>query len=298
MMSCLDKFFLYLEAERQVSHHTLVNYSKDLNQFYEFIAIDDAPNEEIALGALDHLSIRQYLAALRMGGYSKGSIRRKLSALRSFFKFLCRENIITSNPASMIRTLKKEKYLPNVLHEPQIKDLVEAPDAGTLLGLRDRAILEMLYGTGIRVSELVGLTMTSVDLDLGYARVFGKGAKERIVPIGSMALDALSEYISLVRPGLARHDIEALFVNRFGTQLTDRSVRRIVDKYIRLLGMNRNISPHTLRHTFATHLLNGGADLRSVQELLGHVSISSTQIYTHVTNERLKSVYDKAHPRA
>jgi integrase/recombinase XerC len=298
MLSYLDKFLLYLEAERQLSWHTIANYSIDLNQFYEFAAIANPAYEQEALAALDHLTVRKYLATLRKEGYSKTSIQRKLSALRSFFKFLCRENVISDNPAAMIQSLKKEKYLPNILHEPQVKDLVEAPDTGTLLGLRDRAILELLYGAGIRVSELVGLTMTSLDLDIGYARVFGKGAKERIVPIGSVALDMLSQYISLARPKLAQPNVEALFVNRFGTPLTDRSVRRIVDKYIRLLGMNRNISPHTLRHTFATHMLEHGADLRSVQELLGHASISSTQIYTHVTNERLKAVYEKAHPRA
>jgi integrase/recombinase XerC len=298
MINWLDKFLLYLEAERQVSQHTIINYAKDLNQFYEFAAIDNAPDEGIALAELDHLVIRQYLAVLKRRGYSKTSIQRKLSALRSFFKFLCRETVITDNPASMIRTPKKEKYLPNVLHKTQITDLIEAPDTGSPLGLRDRAILELLYGTGIRVSELVSLTTSSFDLDFGYARVFGKGSKERIVPIGTKALEALSEYIRLARPSLVKPDEEGLFVNRFGTKLTDRSVRRIIDKYIRLLGMNRNVSPHTLRHTFATHMLDGGADLRSVQELLGHVSISSTQIYTHVTNERLRSVYKKAHPRA
>jgi integrase/recombinase XerC len=262
--------------------------------------IEAAPDLRERLLAVDTLIIRQFLNYLAGHDYSKATVARKLATLRSFYKFCVKRGHIASNPVSAIRTPKQEKRLPKFLSNDEVKSLLGAPDDSGLLGARDRAMLETLYSTGIRVSELVGLNIDDVDF-LGEAlTVRGKGRKERITPIGPTALSAIRKYIELRQRDnrSGAFDQQAMFVNKHGQRLSTRSVRRKLDKYLAQQGLDLSISPHTLRHTFATHMLNAGADLRSVQELLGHQSISTTQIYTHLTTNRLKEVYDRAHPRA
>jgi len=286
----VEKFIRYLEIERNASKHTLVNYSIDLKSLSEFLK--DEPIEKV-----DYVVLRRYLASLKELKLSKVSIARKIASIRSFFKFLFREGIIKNNPASSLSTPKRDKHLPKFLDEKEIVLLLESPGKEDESGLRDAAILATLYSTGIRVSELVGLNIVSVDQIGGVIKVLGKGKKERIVPIGDRALQAIRDYLKKRRLAGGKDD-RALFFNKNGGRLTDRSVRRIINKYILKTSIQQKISPHTLRHSFATHLLDHGADLRSVQELLGHANLSTTQIYTHITTERLKSAYEKTHPRA
>lgn len=285
----VEKFIRYLEIERNASKHTLINYSVDLKSLSEFLK--EEPIEKV-----DYVTLRRYLAHIKELNLSKVSIARKIASIRSFFKFLFREGIIKNNPASSLSTPKRDKHLPKFLDEKEIVILLESPDRESEPGLRDRAILEALYSTGIRVSELVGLNMDHIDQIGGVIKVYGKGKKERIVPIGERALQAIRDYLKNRRP--VAKDSKALFFNKSGGRLTDRSIRRIINKYITKASIQQKISPHTLRHSFATHMLDHGADLRSVQELLGHANLSTTQIYTHITTERLKSAYAKAHPRA
>lgn len=280
----------YLKVEKNAAAHTITNYTIDLNSFGVFLGGKD-------MADIDLLVLRRFLAEMRAKNYSKRTIARKLASLRSFFKFLYREGYIKTNPISAISTPKLDKKLPIFLDVEKIVKLIQAPDDRSVPGMRDKAILETLYSTGIRVSELVGLDLGDVDFISGVVKVLGKGSKERMVPIGEPALVAIRRYVSK-RPGPAAKDKDAVFLNKSGRRLTDRSVRRIIDKHIKTCSIEEKISPHSLRHSFATHLLDRGADLRSVQELLGHMNLSTTQIYTHVTTERLKSVYDKAHPRA
>lgn len=290
MQRYIDKFMTYLKVEKNASHHTLTNYMVDLKSFANFLGGKDM--EEI-----DHLTLRRFLAEMRARNYSNRTMARKLATLRSFFKFLYREGYIKSNPITTILSPKLDKKLPKFLDVEKAVKLVQTPDEKSIAGLRDRAIMETLYSTGIRVSELVGLDVDDIDFISGVVKVFGKGSRERMVPIGEPALAALRKYVAN-RPEWAAKDKGAVFLNRLGKRLTDRSVRRVIDKHIRTCSFEEKISPHSLRHSFATHLLDRGADLRSVQELLGHKNLSTTQIYTHITTERLKSVYDKAHPRA
>ena len=285
----VEKFIRYLDIERNASKHTLINYSVDLKSLSEFLK--EEPIEKV-----DYVSLRRYLAHVKELSLSKVSIARKIASIRSFFKFLFREGIIKNNPASSLSTPKRDKHLPKFLDEKEIVLLLESPDKEGEAGLRDRAILETLYSTGIRVSELVGLNMDHIDQIGGIIKVYGKGKKERIVPIGERALQAIRDYLKARRP--VAKETKALFFNKNGGRLTDRSIRRIINKYIIKASIQQKISPHTLRHSFATHMLDHGADLRSVQELLGHANLSTTQIYTHITTERLKSAYTKAHPRA
>lgn len=288
----IEKFINYLRVERNASKHTVTNYSTDLAAFAAFLGDRD-------ISSVDHLTLRRFLADMRSKNYSKRTVARKLAALRTFFKFLYREGHIKTNPITAVMTPKLDKKLPKFLDVVKVERLINSPDGDTVPGLRDRAIFETLYSTGIRVSELVGIDSDDVDFISGVVKVLGKGAKERMVPIGDTALTAIRKYIDKRAAEKARvRDKHAVFLNKNGTRLTDRSVRRIVDKYIRACAIEEKISPHSLRHSFATHLLDRGADLRSVQELLGHMNLSTTQIYTHVTMERLKAVYDKAHPRA
>ncbi len=257
-------------------------------------------NLQGAILAVDTQRIREFLNYLAGLDYSKATVARKLATLRSFYKFCVKRGYKDANPVSPIRTPKQEKRLPKFLEMDQVKALLEAPNDSTLLGARDRAMLETLYSTGIRVSELVGLNIDDIDF-LGEAVIVrGKGRKERVTPIGPTALTAIRKYLELRQRDsrAVTFDPQALFVNKHGQRLSTRSVRRKLDKYLTEVGLDPGISPHTLRHTFATHMLNAGADLRSVQELLGHQSISTTQIYTHLTTSRLKEVYDNAHPRA
>ena len=298
MEDYIRKFMNYLGIERNLSSHTLKSYQGDLRQFSLFLKSGAALNE------IDYLTIREYLAHLQGIGVSRRTVSRKLSCLRSFFKFLCREGYLSSDPTAGVRSPRLDKKLPKFLDLSEVTKLVEAPSGDEVLGLRDRAILETLYSTGMRVSELVSLNAGRIDFIGGVLKVMGKGRKERLTPIGESALEAIRRYLEK-RPQLLRRrkrgiskDKDALFLNNWGGRLTRLSIRRIVRKYIKKISSELNINPHTLRHTFATHLLNAGADLRYVQELLGHVNLSTTQIYTHVTTQRLKTIYDRAHPRA
>jgi len=293
----IDKFITYLKVEREASPHTVINYSIDLRDFSRFLK-PGSPGElrdsgEFNISKIDHLLLRRYLAHIKGKGYSKRTVARKLASLRSFFRFLYKEGYLKSNPITSLSTPKLDKKLPVFLDEKEAAKLVEMPHGRDERSLRDRAVLETLYSSGLRVSELVGLNTDNLDFIGGVVKVYGKGKKERLAPIGEVAIKAIREYLDK-----RRSNARAVFLNRSGARISDRGIRRIVDKYIHMASLKEHVSPHTLRHSFATHLLNKGADLRSVQELLGHSNLSTTQIYTHVTTERLKAVYEKAHPRA
>jgi integrase/recombinase XerC len=307
MEHLLTQFLEHLRYERNVSEHTLRNYAIDLGQFLEHLApADPATGErrEVDVKDIDHITIREWLSELHDAQKKKSSIARKLAALRTFFQFLIREGAVEANPAKLVSTPRLEKKLPNHLSVEDAVRFIETPDETTDLGKRDRAILEMLYGTGVRVSELVKLDLRDIDFRGRTIRVKGKRRKERVVPFGEPALQALMRYLTEVRPAFLNHapaaerDEHAVFLNYQGTRITTRSVGRMVDKYIKICAGIHDISPHSLRHSFATHLLDSGADLRDIQELLGHARLSTTQIYTHVSMEKLIEVYDKAHPKA
>jgi len=289
MEKYIEKFIRYLEIEKNYSKHTVVNYTLDLEDFKKFLA-------ETPLEKVDYLTLRKYLATLKEKNLGTRTVNRRLSALRSFFRFLTRESYLKTNPILILSSPKLEKHLPSFMTEEEVVKLIEAAfpkDEKDELGLRDRAILETFYSTGLRISELVGLSADDVDFISGILKIMGKGKKERIVPIGEAAIQAMRKYLEI-----RKKQNNAIFLNKNGRRITTRGVRGIVEKYLRLANIKHGVSPHTLRHSFATHLLNRGADLRTVQELLGHANLSSTQIYTHLTTERLKSVYDKAHPHA
>jgi len=323
----IHKFLDYLKYERRFSEHTAKCYGADLTQFGEFLksASESGSSDSEMIHPSHHQaepatavatqidlkvdqllfsvqtdSVRSYLGLLNEKQYSKATIARKLATLRSFYKFLVKRNHISSNPVVSIRTPKQEKKLPRFLEYEEVKKLLSTPPVNTWLGARDRAILETLYSTGIRVSELVALNMDDIDFLGEVVHIRGKGKKERIAPIGSSALQVIQHYMEYRNKRAQNNgnfDSKVLFVNKHGRRLSTRSVRRKMDKYLKMSGLDPEISPHTLRHSFATHMLNNGADLRSVQELLGHQSLSTTQIYTHLTTTRLKEVYDNAHPR-
>ncbi|CDM65335.1 tyrosine recombinase XerD subunit [Pyrinomonas methylaliphatogenes] len=306
MENLLAQFFDHLRYERNASEHTLRNYAIDLGQFYDYLAPADpktGARRPIDVRQIDHITIREWLAHLHAAKKKRTSMARKLAALRTFFQFLIREGVLESNPAKLVSTPRRERKLPTCLTIEEVIRFIETPDVSTDLGKRDRAILEMLYGTGMRVSELVKLNVSDVDFRNRTVRVTGKRRRQRIVPFGEPALHALLQYMT-VRENFLRNappaarDERALFLNYQGTRLTTRSVGRMVDKYIELCAGIHNISPHSLRHTFATHLLDSGADLRDIQELLGHARLSTTQIYTHVSLEKLIEVYDKTHPKS
>lgn len=288
----IKTFCIYLETERNVSPHTLAAYSCDLDQFHQFASREKGEN--CSASDIDHLLLRRFIALLNKSA-KKSSIGRKLAAIRSFFKYLLRHGAISKNPAELISTPKKENRLPFHLDIDQATTLMEAPTDDEKHALRDRAILEMLYSCGLRVSELTSLNISEVDLSGGMVRVMGKGGKQRIVPVGSRAVDAIQEYLE------DRDELTGtgpLFLNTRGNRINRRSVTRIVDTHVLRIAAFKRISPHILRHTFATHMLEGGADLRAIQELLGHASLSTTQKYTHVGIDKLMEVYDKAHPKA
>ncbi len=282
----IEKFLRYLEIERNASPHTILNYRLDLEEFRDFL-------KDVDVAKVDYLLVRKYLAHMKERKLTARTVGRKLSSLRSFFKFLIKDGYLKANPTDAITSPKQEKTLPKFLTEEDAVRLVEAPPTDTLKGLRDRAILETLYSTGMRISELVSLIEDRIDFIGGTMKVLGKGKKERLVPCGERALRAIRNY-------LKRRDVRTnvIFLNKNKKPLGARGIRKMMDKYILLISLKEHISPHTLRHSFATHLLNRGADLRSVQELLGHSNLSTTQIYTHLTTDKLKSVYEKAHPRA
>lgn len=336
----VSEFLNYLRYERHFSPHTGKCYAADLHQFSQFIvggpeaAMDASapasrahsapmpsgggvvgPDGAVAVAtqtsthadvlrqkllAVDAAQIRSFLSFLSEREYSKATAARKLATLRSFYKFCMRRGYIQNSPVETIKTPKQEKRLPRFLDISQIQKLLTTPDDTTLLGARDRAMLETLYSTGVRVSELVSLNIDDLDPVNGQLRVRGKGRKERITPIGPTAVTAIRRYLDMRNkdPRSGTFDANSMFVNKHGQRLSTRSVRRKLDKYLSEAGLDPSISPHTLRHTFATHMLNNGADLRSVQELLGHQSLSTTQVYTHVTTSQLKKDYDESHPRA
>jgi len=310
----IDGFLSYLKTEKNYSKLTLESYQRDLFDGLEFFS-SKLNREEGKLKPQEVTPslLRGYLSQLNERGLARSTIARRLAAWRSFFRYLLREGKASDNPLAGIKTPKMVKRLPNFLYENEAAVLVEAPDTSSPLGLRDRALLEVLYAGGFRVSELASMNLADVDLSAGFARVTGKRAKERIVPLGTKAVEALRDYLVAGRPKLLtgglplpggklstsrRFLCEALFLNCWGERLSVRGIRKIIGKYSNKVGLGGRVSPHTLRHSFATHLLNAGADLRVVQELLGHASLSSTQVYTHVTGERLKRVYRRCHPRA
>ncbi|MDP2941242.1 MAG: tyrosine recombinase XerC [Candidatus Omnitrophota bacterium] len=289
MEKYIEKFIRYLEIEKNYSPHTILNYKLDLRGFNKFLAGAE-------LSKVDYLALRKYLAVLKEKGLGNRTIARRLSSLRSFFKFLVRDGYLKNNPILALSSPKLDKHLPEFMTEEEVFKLIESVFSSggqDERSLRDRAILETFYSTGMRISELVGLKSDDIDFIGGIVKVMGKGRKERLIPIGETAMRAIRRYLEERKnPG------SGLFLNKSGRAIGSRGVRNIVAKYLLHSGLRRGISAHTFRHSFATHLLNRGADLRTVQELLGHANLSTTQIYTHLTTERLKSVYDKAHPRA
>jgi len=287
--------------EKGASEHTCRGYLHDLCHFAGFISASQlypvSETGEVDVRRVGRDIIRVYLRAL-FGSNKRSSIARKLASLRSFFQYLVREGIIPRNPAKGVASPKRERYIPRALTVDEMFRLLDAPDRSDPPGLRDRAILELLYSSGIRVGELIQLNCDDVEWELGIVKVLGKGNKERIVPIGSKAIEALRDALRGRGSSAAQGGTHPLFVNARGGRLTDRSVRRIVETYAKRCGLGGNITPHALRHSFATHLLDAGADLRDIQELLGHVSLSTTQKYTHVSVGGLMEIYDKAHPRS
>lgn len=295
MQEAFKSYLNYLEAERNFSPYTVRNYCADLIDFFQFLKTRGVGS----LGEVDKHVLRDYLTHLTDRKLVKASIARRMSALRSFFSYLVREGITATNPAAAISSPKLEKRLPSFLTVAETVRLLTTPDLAKPEGLRDRALMELLYASGLRVSELVNLNLEQVNLETGEIRVWGKGAKERVVLIGKPAAAALSTYISEGRPRLTgKKTTSALFLNRYGVRIIARQVEKIVEKYGRIAGIGKRVHPHLLRHTFATHLLDGGADLRVVQELLGHADLSSTQIYTHVTKSKAQKIYLSAHPMA
>lgn len=295
MQQIFNQYVNYLEAERNASPYTIRNYTTDLLDFFSFLK-----SQKIgSLREVDKQVIRDYLSYLLEQGFAKVSIARKLSAIRSFYRYLMREEIVTASPVADTFSPKLDKRLPGFLSQKEVLELISAPDLSTPQGQRDRALLEMLYASGLRVSELVNLDIDKVNLDANEIRVWGKGSRERVVLMGRPAAAALVAYINQGRTKLLGGKRNpALFVNRSGRRLVERRVQRILEKYSAAAGINRRVHPHMLRHTFATHLLDGGADLRVVQQLLGHADLSTTQIYTHVTKSQARKVYLSAHPMA
>jgi len=295
MQEVFNKYKNYLEVERNASPYTVRNYITDLLSFFDFLRNTGVDS----LKEVDRHTLRDYLSQLMEKGFAKASISRKLSAIRSFYRYLLREGMVSTNPADTTSSPKLDRRLPSFLTIGEVERLLEAPDLSTPHGLRDRALLEILYASGLRVSELANLHLEQVNMDTNEIRVIGKGSKERIVLMGQPAAKALTAYLNHGRPKLSGNkEGHYLFLNRYGERLIERRVQRILEKYTNIAGIKKRVHPHMLRHTFATHLLDGGADLRVVQELLGHASLSSTQIYTHVSKSQARKVYLSAHPLA
>ena len=295
MQETFNNYINYLTAEKNASPYTVRNYTNDLLDFFDFLRA----KKITSLKEVDRHTLRGYLSHLVEQSFAKPSIARKLSAIRSFYRYLLREEVISASPAATTSSPKLDRRLPSFLTREETVRLLEAPDLATPQGQRDRALLELLYAAGLRVSELVSLNLEQINLDTNEIRVWGKGSKERMVLIGEPAAKALSVYLNQGRPQLlSKKGSNALFLNRYGGRLPARRIQKILKKYARLINVDKRIHPHLLRHTFATHLLDGGADLRVVQELLGHAQLSSTQIYTHVSQSRAKIIYLSAHPMA
>lgn len=290
-MRLINQFLKTLEYEQNYSVHTIKNYEHDLKEFVKFIK-----NKNIV--SIEYNDIRQYLLYLFENKYEKKTIARKISTLRSFYKYLYNEEIISNNPMILISNPKLDKKLPKFLNYDDLERVLSIPDIKTPVGIRDALILEMLYSTGIRVSELVNIKLEDINISNRQIKILGKGNKERYVFFGKICLEKLNNYLKNGRPYLNKKNIDYLFLNKRSNQLSDRSVRQVIDEVAKKAELKMNISPHVLRHTFATHMLNGGADLKSVQELLGHENLSTTSIYTHVSNEHLRKTYLNCHPRA
>jgi integrase/recombinase XerC len=299
MEEALADFLRYLALEKNASAHTVKSYREDLTQALDFFR-QRLGTERPQVGQLSTRLLRAYLAFLHEQGYSRSTIGRRLAAMRSWCRFLRRQGTLAANPTDGLRGPRQDKKLPHFVSREDMARLLEAPPGDLPLGVRDRAILETLYSAGVRVGELTGLDLADVDLDGGLATVRGKGKRERLALLGPQAVDALRLWLerraALAGPRATKQP--ALFLNHRGSRLTSRSVGRLLEKYLAQAGLDPRTSPHTLRHSFATHLLDAGADIRSVQELLGHRSLGTTQIYTHVSTQRLRDSYHKAHPRA
>jgi integrase/recombinase XerC len=298
MRAAVERFLRYLTAERNASQLTIKSYREDLVALTEYLADDGGqPPEPATLTTLD---LRGYVSALHEAGYARSTVSRRLASLRSFFRFLQREGVARENPAKPLRNPRKPRQLPHFLSTDEVARLLEAPPADERLGLRDRAILETTYSAGLRVSEVVGINDGDLDWAGRLVRIRGKGRRERLAPIGSFAVRALKRWLAAreLSPRIPPGPGAPVFTNKFGRRLTTRSVARMLAKHLAVAGLDGRTTPHTLRHSFATHLLDRGADIRSVQELLGHKSLVTTQIYTHVTTAGLREAYEKAHPRA
>ena len=297
MFNYLELFVEYLTVELGLSENTKAAYLRDLRLLQKYLKFKD----EAELRKVSRKQLLQYLKQLKEEGRSAATIARKLASIKAFYRFLTSERYISSNPAEVIEAANKGMHLPKVLSVDEVTALLEAPNQETLEGFRDKTMLEVLYATGMRVSELLNLPLSNVNLQMKYVIAFGKGSKERIIPVGRTAIQYLEKYLRDVRPQLLKGHVKAtdkLFVSLWGQPMTRQRFWEIMKSYGKSAGINKNITPHMLRHSFATHLLDNGTDLRVVQELLGHADISTTQIYTHLTNKRLRAVYDKAHPRA
>ena len=298
MQSAIAQFLRFLAVERNASPLTIKSYREDLVSLADYLAqaYGQAPNP----AQVAPLDLRGYVSALHEAGYAKSSVARRLASLRTFYKFAQREGLADSNPARPLRNPRPDRKLPHFLSTTEIGRLLQAPPAATPMGLRDRAILETMYSAGLRVSETVGMNDGDLDLQEGLVRIRGKGRRERLAPIGSFAAKALTRWLKVrkLSPRGPSGTLAPIFTNKFGSRLTTRSVARMLLKYLKLTGLDLRTTPHTLRHSFATHLLDRGADIRSVQELLGHKSLVTTQIYTHVSTAGLRAAYEKAHPRA
>lgn len=301
--AALDDFLRYLTSVRGLSPRTAQAYASDVQQFVHFLAARLGEARAFDFAAVDYRMVRGWVAQLRAAHYARNTIARRLASLRSFFRYLVNEGILQSNPAELVGMPSQPRRLPEVLYPADLQRLLQAPGDDSPLALRDKAILEFLYATGVRVSELAALNLSDIDLDRRTATVMGKGNKERIVFFGAPAERALRRYLAHGRPHLlarspAAGAQPALFLNCRGGRLSCRGIQRMVRKWVLEAAIGQRVSPHVLRHTFATHLLDNGADLRAIQELLGHSSVATTQIYTHVSAERLRHSYEQAHPLA
>ncbi|WCN36859.1 site-specific tyrosine recombinase XerD [Aneurinibacillus uraniidurans] len=295
MKDLITQFIHYLTVERGLAKNTLESYQRDLTAYCTYVQKEGFTD----INQTTRAQIMGYLMRLQEQGRATATISRNVASIRAFYQFLLREKMTDKDPSVNLESPKIEKKLPQVLSVTEVETLLNGPDAHIPTGMRDKAMLELLYATGIRVSELVSLNLSDVNLAMGFVKCFGKGSKERIIPLGRLAIENVRGYIERSRPLLKkRGSDEALFLNHHGRRLSRQGFWKIIKKYAQVANSNKEVTPHTLRHSFATHLLENGADLRSVQEMLGHADISTTQIYTHVTKTRLKEVYAKAHPRA
>lgn len=291
-----EEYLAYLSGEKNASTHTITAYKKDIEDYFAFLA-----KRGISDIKADHLLVRRYMMELQKNGISKNSMARKMSSLRSYYRFLIRENVIEDNPLTLVSTPKETKKLPQYVHYEDLRELFELPD-NSPAGLRDRAMMELLYGGGLRVSEMCSLKINQLIFPIRSVKVMGKGKKERLIPLGNYALNAIREYLEKGRPRLVKVENEeeqGVFLNqRNGHPITDRAVRDMLNKYVLRLSKTLKISPHMLRHSYATHMLENGADIRIIQELLGHERLSTTQIYTHITKSHMMEIYKEAHPRS